>query len=228
MDDPTDARAYEAPMGGATTPIYEPPPIAAAPAPSLTPAWPVHARSARAAGTHARRPDSPWRRALVVALVALLVLVGLGAGAWALAIRPAVHSRVDDALRSELANTISQVPPNVPPNEYAISAATINAHIDQNIPAGSGVSSAEIHFQNGDIVLRYTYQGSSGTVTTQLEPIGGRLVARNTSVTGVLGWVESGDEAQAALNAELPGMPSGYRITSVRTDNDTLIVRVNE
>src|SRR5215472_3293132 len=165
MDDPTDARAYEAPMGGATTPVYGPPPIAAAPAASLTPAWPADARAARAAGAHARRPSSPWRRALVVALVALLVLVGLGAGVWALAIRPAVHNRVDDALRSALANTIGQVPPTVPPNEYAISAATVNAHIDQNIPAGSGVSSAEIHFQNGDIVLRYTYQGSSGTVT---------------------------------------------------------------
>jgi hypothetical protein len=228
MDDPTDARAYEAPMGGATTPVYGPPPIAAAPAPSLTPAWPADARSVRPAGEHVRRPSSPWRRAIVVALVALLVLVGLGAGAWALAIRPAVHNRVDNALRTALANTIGQVPPNVPPSEYAISAATVNAHIDQHIPAGSGVSSAEIHFQNGDIVLRYTYQGSSGTVTTQLVPVSGRLVAQNTSVTGVLGWVESGNEAQAALNAELPGMPSGYHITSVRTDNDTLIVRVNE
>jgi hypothetical protein len=228
MDTPTDARAYEAPMGGATTPAYGPPPIAPAPAPSAVPAWPQDAHSNRVAGEGGRRPSSPWRRALVVALIALLVLVGLGAGAWALAIRPSIHGQVDNNLRTALANTISQIPPTVPPNEYAISAATINGHITQDIPAASGVSSAEVHFQNDDVVLRYTYQGNSGTVTTQLVPVNGRLVAQNTSVTGVLGWVESGDEVQAALNAELIGIPSGYHITSIRTDNDTLIVRVNE
>jgi hypothetical protein len=161
-------------------------------------------------------------------LIFLIVLLVACAAAWAMLIRPAVHNQVDAEVRSSLASTIRQIPQNVPPDEYAISAATVNANIQQQIPANSGVSSAQVHFQNGNVVLDYVYHGQSGAVTTQLVPVQGILVAQNTTVTGVLGWVESGDELQSALNDELPSVPSGYHVTGLRTANDTLYMKVNE
>jgi hypothetical protein len=206
---------------------YAPPSTLTSSAPSR---WPD------AGGSTTPRPPSPsprrprgWARALVVFLVVLLVLAGGLLGAWALVIRPAVHTAVDSSLRAALDNAVQAATANitiVPNGQYTLPAAAFDAEIQRQLPADSHISDAHLDFARDGVRVTYRFFGRPGSITTHLAASDGHVVARGTTVTDVLSLVESGNEMEATLNEALGRLPSRYRVTGIRAANHTLIVSI--
>ncbi len=178
-----------------------------------------------------------WWRGPLAALIVLGVLAALIVGAWALVIRPVAHAQADGAIAGILDVAVGSIPP-IP--EEALSVAgpavtvtdvEINNLVLRNLPANSNVDSLTIAFRPGMIVANYSAFGQSGTIETRLQTRNGQLVATDTRVTGILGWVESGEELQATLNQELAKLRSKtpHGVQSVRITNGriTIVLRTS-
>jgi hypothetical protein len=234
---PADAPYGFAPTMAAPTPAAYTPPGAAnqahayEAAPSI---WPGAGSPGQQAGarpaTNTKR--NPWR-APIILLVVLCVLLAATLGAWALILRPAVHSTVDTQLRSALDSAIEQAAPSgvpLPPNTpltITIPASALNANISSEL-GSVPVQNVQVHFRgSGYVRAGYTFLGRDGTITTQLVPLAdGRVQAQNTSVTGLLKAVESADEMSAAFNEALGRLPPQYHVTQITTANDSVFIHV--
>ncbi|HLJ81058.1 MAG TPA: hypothetical protein VKT52_06195 [Ktedonobacterales bacterium] len=230
---------------GATTPVDIPaafaptvaaPPTAGAyspPSPLAAPSvWPGATPAGRRSGASPAAKKNPWRVPIIV-LVVLCVLLAAGLGAWALVLRPAIHSSVDSQLRSALDTAIEEAAPasaTISSGEVftiKIPASALNADIENeldNIP----VKNVQVQFRaNGFIRATYSFLGRDGGITTQLVPLAnGRVEAQNTNVTGLLKLVESADEMTATFNEALGRLPPQYRVTQITAANDTLTISV--
>lgn len=202
--------------------------------PSAAPAvWAGPAGAEHGKKRPAARPRGLWWRILLIALVVLGVLMGGALGAWASIIRPSVHAQVDANLRTSLNSAIDQVAANIrqlPRGlllQVTVPASDIDQQIQQNIPAGTPLSDVHLHFADGGIQIAYVQNGSPGTITTHLQANQGRLQARATSVDYPLGFVESGDEMERAMNDAFARLPSGLMVLTVSTNNDTLSLKVH-
>jgi len=189
---------------------------------------PTPSRWPDAGGPSARRPRG-WARGLVVFLVVLLVLTGAVLGAWALVIRPAIHTVVDSSLRAALDNAVQAATADitvVPNGQYTLPAAAFDAEMQRQLPADSHITDAHLDFTRDGVRVTYRFFGRPGSITTHLAAGDGHVVARGTTVADVLSLVESGNEMEATLNEALGRLPSRYRVTGIRTANHTLIVSI--
>lgn len=232
------------PEPGATTPVdiaapYAPPlgaPIAGSQTPPLaheaaTSIWPGGEVARRAAPKSSARKN-PWRVPTTIAIV-LCVLLVLILGAWAIMLRPAIHSTVDSQLRAALDTAIVQAAPNQPIPAgivltITIPASTLNTDI-QNELGNVPVQNVQVHFSgDGQVLAGYTFLGRDGTISTQLVPLAdGRVQAQGTAVTGLLGMVESDDEMAAAFNEALGRLPTQYHVNTITAANDILTISVS-
>ena len=225
---PSAPTSYATGKQAAYAPAERPP---YAPPSTRTPSrWPD------ASGSTTPRPASPasrhprgWARGLIVFLVVLLVLTGGLLGAWALVIRPAVHTAVDSSLRAALDNAVQTTTADitvVPNGQYTLPAAAFDAEIQRQLPTDSHISDAHLDFIRDGVRVTYRFFGRPGSITTHLAASDGHVVARGTTVEDVLSLVESGDEMEATLNEALGRLPSRYRVTGIRAANHTLIVSI--
>jgi hypothetical protein len=179
----------------------------------------------------------PWWRVPLIALIVLGVLGGGALGAWALFIRPPIHAQLDANMRAsfnsaidsaiaQVATEISQIPSGTQ-LEITVSATDVEQQIQHNIPAGTPISDVHLRFADGSIQITYVLNGSAGTITTHLQANRGRLKVRATSVDYPLGFVESGDEMERAINDAFARLPSGLTVLTVSTINDTLFLNVH-
>jgi hypothetical protein len=178
-----------------------------------------------------------WWRGPLAALIVLGMLAALIVGVWALVIRPVAHAQADGAIAGMLDVAVGSLPP-IPEEalalagpEVTVTDVEINNLVLQHLPTNSNVDSLAIAFRPGMIVANYSAFGQSGTIETRLQARNGELVATDTRVTGILGWVESGDELQATLNQELAKLRSKtpHGVQSVRITNGriTIVLRTS-
>ena len=83
-------------------------------------------------------------------------------------------------------------------------------------------------FRDGAVGVTYSLPITGGSITTKLVVRNGRLVAQDTHVEGLAGWLESGDELQVTLNDALALLPSDDHFSSVTSRNGTLSVTVSK
>lgn len=229
---PSDAPTLYSPSaasaagGYAAPPPYEP---AYPPAPSV-PAAPPLAAPYSAARPAARPRGCAARvgRAVFTLLLVLAILAGVGVGAWALFVRPAIHAQADGALRHGLNLVVDQAAAHIeslpsPPNgTYRIPGSLLNDTLQNKLPANAPVKDVQLRLANGYMSISYQIAGRPGSIKTQLYAEDGGVHARNTTVYGPLKLIESGSELQAALNDALTRLPPDLPITSVRAENDAL------
>jgi hypothetical protein len=172
----------------------------------------------------------------LVTLALLLATLAAGIwGVWSLAIRPALHARADNAIRSELQLALAPVP-TLPPlavqlglTHISASQDFVNSVLQKQLASSGQPVSAQLAFQSGQVVIQYTALSMPGTISTTLTAQGGRLVTTNTQVSGALGLVETGDELQATLNQALAELQTKvpYGFSSVQSEGGTLTLRLN-
>lgn len=197
------------------------------------PAWPG-GPDGRASAATRKKPGRWWRVALAL-LLTLAVLAAIAAAAWGLIIRPAIHTQVDNAIGGALNSAIASLP-SVPEqallavgSKVTISQDETNALLQRELPQNTGLVGASVAYQPGVIEMTYSAYGQSGTIDTSLQVQGSQVVATNTQVNGVLGWVESGSELQTTLNQALGQLqnktPHGFQSVQVSNGQLTVILR---
>lgn len=205
---------------GATRPVG-----LAAPPPGSRPASvppPPLATAMRKPMPGRRRRGARRLRSLLVTLALPLVVL---AGIWGLILRPALHAMADQELRRQLVNVVAIVP-QLPPGKYAFTARNVAEGLAEKNWTRVPVRDIQVRFAGGRETVMYQTWIVPGSISTELAAVDGRLVARNTQVQGLLGWVESGDELQQTLNDALAGLPPGMRVVAVSARSDTLTVTV--
>lgn len=205
-----------------------------------TPRWPEAAqapvvRGAAPQRTRPRRAGSCLARGLLGIAIAMLLVLVLAGTVWALAVRPFVHAQVDGAIGTGLEQAIGAIPPipdqalQVLGTRFSVSAADVNAVVANELPRGQGLDNMAVTFNAGDVVLSYSAYGQPGTIQTTLQVRQGALVATGTQVSGLLGWVESGDELQATLDRALSQLqtktPHGFQSVAVAPGVLTVVLR---
>ncbi len=174
----------------------------------------------------AKRRRRRWPLNLLLFVLILAVLV---AGAWVFFLRPAVHQSVDGEIRQGLQSAVGQIPvgvaqaasANVP---FPIAEDQINSYLGEHTAALAPITNMNVVLQPGVMVITFQAYGFGSTVRLGLQAEGGKLVANNVEVSGLLWWVESAAELTPRLNEALSQASSnlGRQISSVSIDDGVI------
>jgi hypothetical protein len=186
------------------------------------------------------RRMSPVARVFLILGVVVLLLACICAGAWGLVIRPALHTQVDSALRTQMNNLADQasvalVQDGIPLIQAhggslvgEVDAPTLNQQIAESASAQNQVSNTHVSFADGQVKITFDANNQQNSISTSLTTdSAGHLVARGTTVTGTLALIESGPELESAINDALSRLPPNAKspnpqFTGVTMDNDVL------
>lgn len=183
-------------------------------------AWPGVAAAPVATAT---KPRGKRKRALIITgSVLAALIIGLIA-AWALVVQPALHNTADSQIRSALSSVVSSVPGNVAPGTYYVTQSDVNQQLQQLLPSDSPIKNLQAQFVNGNIVISYSFLGSTGTVTTTPYLVNQRVQVQNTRVDGLLSSVESGNQLQSDFNSAMSGVPGQGNVTDFSVEPDRLV-----
>jgi hypothetical protein len=192
--------------------------------PRSTPAMP---------GSAPRRPNT-FGRVLLILGVILLVIACVCAGAWGLILRPSLHRQVDSAVRTQLntmadqaGTALKEAIPLVqaqPGGQFdgTVDAAKVNQAIQASASGQNPVSNTHVSFADGQLKITFDANNQQNSISTVLATSSGRLVARDTTVTGQIALIESGPELESAINDALTRLPPDPQITSVTLADDEL------
>lgn len=179
--------------------------------------------SATSARPHATRRGCAGRTGITLAIAALLLFVLVACG-WAALLRPALHTAVDQRLRSGLTAEIDKVPAipaGYPPITRSISDTEFNRQA--GTPNNQGdLKDVRIHFLPGEVTMTYMLWGSPGKISAHVVAVNGRVFVQNTQVAGWLAQIETGDELQDTLNQSLAHLPAQDYVDSIIVGNGTL------
>jgi zinc-ribbon domain len=190
-------------------------------------------------GAQASQAPRPWigaclARGLIILAVTLAALAVLATGAWGLAVRPTLHAQVDGAIGQGLGQAVASVPSvtdqmlEVGGPTFFATDADVNALLQRYLPSSSGLDAVTVTFQPGVVLVTYSAYGLSGTVQTTLQVRGGQLQTTQTQVSGIMGWVETGEELQARVNQALGQLssktPHGFRSVRVGIGKITVVL----
>jgi hypothetical protein len=164
------------------------------------------------------RPTNPVGRVLLILGVVILILACVCAGAWGLIIRPSLHSQVDGSIRTQMNALASQANaalidaiPRIRANGGSfvgsVSADALNQQIKASESQQGAVSNTHVSFADGQIKITFDSNNQQNSVSTILATSSGRLVARGTTITGLIATIESGPELEAAINDALSRLP---------------------
>jgi len=181
-------------------------------------------QSASAAVPSKRRRRWPLNLLLFVVIFALLLTAG-----WILILRPAVHQSVDGEVRQGLQEAIGQIPVNLAQRAQAgvpvpIAEDQINSYISQHTAVLAPITDMNVVLQLGVMVITFQAYGFGSTVRLGLQAQGGKLVATNVEVSGLLWWVESAAELTQRLDDALSQASNnlGRPISSVEIDDGVM------
>jgi hypothetical protein len=185
----------------------------------------------------ARRTNPAARVALIVGVV-LLIIACVCAGAWGLIIRPALHNQVDGAIRTQMDTLADQASaalvagiPDIQAKggsfSGSIAATTLNDQIKASASPQNPVSNTQVSFADGQLKITFDSNNQQNSISTTLGTASGHLVARGTTVTGLISIIESGPELEAAINDALSRLPPNGQspnpqFTSVTLADDVL------
>ncbi len=155
-------------------------------------------------------------------------MVAVGSlGTWALFVGPSMHTTFDTQMRTVLdSGVFASFSGTIAKGDHAILAKTLNDLVASRVPKDSSVTNIVVSFANGQEIVSYSFWGSSGVVSTNLSVVDGRVVARGTSVDCPLCMIESGDEMEATFNDSLNQIPTSAHVTSLKTENDALVLTI--
>jgi hypothetical protein len=89
-----------------------------------------------------------------------------------------------------------------------VDASTLNDSIKSNASAQSPVSNTEVSFVDGQIRINFDSNNQQSSIATSLTTdSAGHLIARGTTVTGLIAIIESGPELETAINDALRRLP---------------------
>jgi hypothetical protein len=165
------------------------------------------------------RRMSPVARVFLILGVVILILACVCAGAWGLIIRPSLHSQVDSSIRAQMNALADQarvklVEEGIPLIRAhggsfvgSVSADALNQQIKASESQQSAVSNTHVSFADGQIKITFDSNNQQNSVSTILATSSGRLVARGTTITGLIATIESGPELESAINDALSRLP---------------------
>jgi type II secretory pathway component PulM len=185
------------------------------------------------------RRMSPVARVFLILGVVILILACVCAGAWGLVIRPALHKSVDESIRKQMNALADQasaklVADGIPLAQAnggnfvgQVDASTLNDSINSSASAQSPVSNTRVSFADGQIKIAFDSNNQQNSITTTLGTASGHLVARGTTVTGLIALIESGPELESAINDALSRLPpnaqsANPQFSSVTAADDVL------
>jgi len=217
---PLAASATNAPMKGGVPPdeaITDPElQTVAAPRGRVTPIAPPPIPSRISSG----RRMSPVARVFLILGVIVLIFACTCAGAWGLVIRPALHNQVDSGMRTQMNALADQaslklVQDGIPLIQAhggsfvgQVDAPTLNQQIAANASAQSPVTNTHVSFSDGQLKITFDSNNQQNSISTSLTTdSAGHLVARGTTVTGLIALIESGPELESAINDALHRLP---------------------
>lgn len=168
-------------------------------------------------------------------LITLALFMALAVGAWSLVLRPALHAQADGALANGIGTLVAGVPP-IPEQalliagpKVTISEASTNDALRQVAGAAGMQNVVAVRYAPGVVHVQYDVRGNTGEITMQPRARDGRIEVVNVHVTGILGWVESGQELQATLNRELAPLsgktPHGFAVLIVAAGQVTVTLK---
>jgi hypothetical protein len=161
---------------------------------------------------------SPVARVFLILGVVILILACVCAGAWGLVLRPSLHNQVDGAIRAQMDNladqanaalidAIPQIQARGGTFAGSVSASTLNQQIAASASSQSPVSNTHVSFADDQLKITFDSNNQQNSITTTLGTASGHLVARGTTVTGLIALVESGPELESSINDALSRLP---------------------
>jgi hypothetical protein len=145
----------------------------------------------------------PW-----IVLLILVILVGALAGAWLVVVRPLVHQDIESQIQRGLQAGVDQVPVSAAQQAvsnfpFPITEDQVNAYLADQLSNLAPISDIHVSLQPGVMVVTLKTFGFASTVRLGVALDGGRLVAQNVDVSGLLWWVESDSELTPLINDSL-------------------------
>jgi hypothetical protein len=198
--------------------------------PSLAPTgWrtpPPDGASPMASPTQRAKRRRRWPGCL---LLLLLIFGVAGPGGWILFLRPAIHQSVDGEIQQGLQRAVDQIPfdaARAAPSGYPLPIAEdkMNSYLSQNSAALAPITSMQISLQQGVMVVTFQAYGFDSTVRMGLAVQGGKLIAQNVQVSGLLWWVENAQELTQRLDNALGQVSTnlGHPLSSVAIEEGVL------
>jgi hypothetical protein len=173
-----------------------------------------------------KRRRWPW-----YLLLTLVLLVGALAGTWLLFLRPIIHQDAETQIQRGLQAGVDQVPvslaqdapPGVP---FLITEDQVNSYLNDQLSNLAPITDMHVSLQPGVMVVTLKTFGFGSTVRLGIALDGGRLVAQNVDVSGLLWWVEKGSELTPLLNNSLHQVQTrlGRPILSVNIEDGQIVV----
>jgi hypothetical protein len=179
-----------------------------------------------------RRVNPVARVFLILGVIALLIAC-ICAGAWGLVIRPSLHNQVDTSVRAQMNNLADQaraaLQEAIPPIrakggslDGQVRADALNEQIKASESPQNPASNTHVSFAEGQLKITFDSNNQQNSISTTLATASGRLVARNTTVTGLIAIIESGPELEAAINDALSRLPPDPQFARVTLADDVL------
>jgi hypothetical protein len=204
------------------------------------PTWPAPGGWAPAAAAPAAPVARPRRSSCLSGclwslLITLALFTALAVGVWSLVLRPAIHAQADGALAKGIGALVASVPPipeqalQIAGSKVTISEASSNDALRQ-LSGTAGIQNlVTVRYAPGIVRVQYDVRGNAGEITMQPRARDGRIEVVNVHVTGILGWIESGQELQATLNRELAPLsgktPHGFAELTVTAGQVTVTLK---
>jgi hypothetical protein len=168
-------------------------------------------------------------------LVTLAICVAIVVGVWSLVLRPALHAQADAALANGIGALVAGVP-TIPEQalrfsgpQFTLTEADTNDALHPAVGAAGGLEALTVSYMPGVVRMHYAVRNGGGDVTMQPRVRNGRIEIENVHVTGILGWIESGQELQATVNRELAPLsgktPHGFAALTVSAGQLTVTLK---
>jgi hypothetical protein len=179
------------------------------------------------------RRVNPVARVFLILGVLALIIACICAGAWGLVIRPSLHNQVDTSVRTQMNNLADQakaalqeavlpIRANGGSLDGKVEADALNERIKASESPQNPASNTHVSFADGQLKITFDSNNQQNSISTILATSSGRLVARGTTVTGLIAIIESGPELEAAINDALSRLPPDPQFKSITLADDVL------
>ena len=188
-------------------------------------------RGARSAVVNAPRPRN--RAGCVLGCLSALLILALLLGAtWIFALRPYIHDMAVTQMDTAMTNAVNQIPavgvPVPPGTTLPVSENVINALLSNNTANSDAVQGTNIQITSNQILLDFKLYGQDCTITSIPQMQGGKLVATNVAVSGIVGLVLSPKDITTLLNSHIEDAQAriNHRITNIHLVDQEMDVTV--
>jgi len=158
--------------------------------------------------------------------VSIVIVIGLLLSGGFLA-RELIHIAVDSQIALSMTSSITSIT-DLSTNglQSSVSAGQVNDWITTNRSATSVVDLLSVAFHPNYVLIKYSVFGTTGTVQTGITAQSGKLMLTHTTLDGILGWVETGQEFASTADQALARLntPNGVESDVISEGSLTLLL----